>query len=105
MMWAAMEETGVGALVALAVGAAAVPVGEEMEALPRTASRPYGRSCLLHDQSSSDLPGTPLLSELTRPRNPSTSMRAGIVAEEMGSVTEVAGDPPRAVCMPHGGRG
>jgi hypothetical protein len=59
-MWTAMEETGMGALGALAVGAGAVPVGEEMGALPRTPSRPYGRSCLQHDRSSSDLPVAPL---------------------------------------------
>jgi hypothetical protein len=38
-MRAAMAETGVGALGALAVGAV-VPVGEETGALPRTPSRP-----------------------------------------------------------------
>ncbi len=66
MMWAAMEETGVGALVALAVGVVAVPVREEMGALPRTPYKPYGRSWLLHDQSS-DLSGALLLSELICP--------------------------------------
>jgi hypothetical protein len=38
IMWAAVEETGVGALGALAVGAVAVPAMEETGALPRTPS-------------------------------------------------------------------
>jgi hypothetical protein len=67
-MRAAMEETGVGALVVLAVAAPVVPVGEETGALPRTPSRPYGRSCLLHDLASSDLPVALLLSERICPR-------------------------------------
>jgi len=60
----------VGALGALAVGAVAVPAEEETGALPKTLSRPYGRSCLLHHQSSSALPGAPLVSEGLCPRPP-----------------------------------
>jgi hypothetical protein len=59
-MWAAMEETGKGAPGAPAGGAGAVPGGEETGALPKSPSRPYGRSCLLPDYSSSDLPVAPL---------------------------------------------
>jgi hypothetical protein len=55
-----MEETGVGALGALAVGAVVVPVGEETAALPKTPSRLYGRLCQLPDHSSSVLPAAPL---------------------------------------------
>src|ERR671923_2386499 len=60
MMWVALEEMGVGAV--------AIPAGEETGALPRTPSRPYGRLCLPHDQSSIDLPIAPLVSERLCPR-------------------------------------
>jgi hypothetical protein len=70
IMWAAVEETGVGALGALAVGAVVVPAMEETGALPRTPSRPYGRSCLRHDRSSSNLPVAPLWSARLCPQPP-----------------------------------
>jgi hypothetical protein len=72
MLWAAVAEMGVealvGALAALVGGAVAVPVGEVTGAPPTTAQRPHGCSCLLYDRSSLDLPKTSLLSELICPR-------------------------------------
>jgi hypothetical protein len=69
-MRAAMAETGVGALGALAVGAVAVPARAETGTLPRTPSRPYGRSGLRPDRSSSHLPVAPLSSARLWPQPP-----------------------------------
>jgi hypothetical protein len=69
-MWAAVAETGVGALGAPVVGAVAVPPGAETGALPRTPSTPDGRSCLRHDRSSSDFPVALLWSARLYPRSP-----------------------------------
>jgi hypothetical protein len=55
-MWAAMAETGVGALGALAVGGVAVPVGKATGALPTLPQRPHGDAYRRHDQSSLNLP-------------------------------------------------
>jgi hypothetical protein len=61
---------GGGGTGGLAVGAVVVPAMEETGALPRTPSGPYGRSCLRHDRSSSNLPVAPLWSARLCPQPP-----------------------------------